>query len=289
MELLFIGFRQDKDFSIRYIVLDKCFNAHYSVIVEMIISSYGSCESLAKAAGVRRSRKGNLWQSIFFGLLFLLTAYVLARSQFFEVREIRVAGNDTLGREEIISVAGINPGENIFKLDLRKASEKLKVIPVVKSVEMYRRLPSAVEIKIQERKPAALLPVGGGFIQVDGDGVYIRKGSAGMDQLPVVTGVTAFVPVVGQKVESEALATALEVIKGLPAALIIRLSEINISEDQVVAYTLDGIQCRLGTVSDLGQKGDVFMKVLDELKVKGKRIEYIDLSYAGSPVVKYME
>lgn len=222
-------------------------------------------------------------------LVFLTAAYVLARSSVFEVREIRVVGNNSLAREKIVSVSGINPGENIFKLDLKNSAEKLKAIPVIKSVDMSRKLPSAVEIKVEERRPRALLPVQGGFISVDDDGVYLQKGDIVSSQLPVVTGVSFTVPAPGGQIKSEALDTALGVVKEIPPGLLPLLSEVNINGGQVVAYTLDGIQCRLGTAADMKQKGEVFIKVLNELKVKGKRIEYIDLSYTGSPVVKYVE
>lgn len=228
-------------------------------------------------------------QSIFFIVVFCTAAYVLARSSVFEVREIRVSGNSAVPRERLVSVSGINPGENIFKLDLKASAEKLKTIPAIKSVEMSRKLPTAVEIKVSERRPVALLPVEAGFIQVDEEGIYLQKGDIAANQLPVVTGVKFSLPEPGGRVKSDTLDAVLEVVKGIPQGLLPVLSEVNMDGDQAVAYTMDGIQCRLGTPTDLQQKGEVFMKVLDELKVKGKRIEYIDLSYKGSPVVKYVE
>lgn len=231
----------------------------------------------------------NLIQSIFFVLVFLTAAYILARSSLFEVREIRVTGNSSLAREQIVAVSGINPGQNIFKLDLKESMEKLRVIPLIKNVSMSRDLPAAVEIRVEERKPCALLPVESGFIQVDREGVCLQRGDIAANQFPVITGVNFSQPAPGQQIESESLDKALTVIKELPPALLPQLSEININGEQAVVYTLDGIQCHLGTVKDLKRKGDVFINVLNELKTKGKKIEYIDLSYTGSPVVKYVE
>lgn len=242
--------------------------------------------------GTKRPKRAtgyNFFQSVFFLLVFLTAAYVLARSSVFEVREIRVLGNTTLSRENIISVAGINPGENIFRLDLKEAAEKLKVVSVIKTAELNRRLPSAVEIRVAERVACALVPVETGFILVDDEGVYIQKGDVGINQLPVVTGLKFDLPSPGGKIVSEKLDVALEVISGVPPGLLARLSEIFIEGDQAVVYTLDGIQCRFGAPVDLRQKGEVFLKILEGLKAKGKRIEYIDLSHAASPVVKYIQ
>ncbi|MFZ5596346.1 MAG: cell division protein FtsQ/DivIB [Bacillota bacterium] len=237
----------------------------------------------------RRKSRSNFLQSIFFVLIFLLAAYVLARSSFFEVREIRVSGNNFLSREKIIEASEINIGQNIFKLDLKASSQKVKIIPLVKNVEMHRRLPSTVEIVVAERSPLALLPSEAGFIQVDEEGVYLQKGDIAANQMPVITGVAYALPAPGEKIASGELDTALAVVKGLPGDLTERLSEINVTGGQVVLYTLEGIQCRLGLPDDLEQKGEVMLSILGGLKSKGKSIQYIDLSYAGSPVVKYAE
>lgn len=237
---------------------------------------------------VRKSSKKDLLQSIFFVLLFLMATYVMTRSSLFEVKEIRVSGNNLLDRETIISVSSLNPGVNIFKMDLKAAAENIKIISLVKNVDMSRRLPSVVEIIVEERKPSALLPVdSGGFVQVDDEGFYLQQGDIGKDQLPVVTGFTVDLLAPGELLKSEDLATGLTVIKSLPPELVIQLSEVNINGDRVVVYTIDGIRSHLGGTEDLNQKGRVLINVLDDLKLKGKRIEYIDLSHAGSPVVKY--
>lgn len=244
---------------------------------------------MAKSTQRKRYSKNSFFQRIFFLIVFLTTAYVLARSSVFEVREIRVSGNTSLNREQIVLAAGINPGENIFKLDLKSAAEKLKVISMIKSVNISRQLPWRVEIKVEERKPFALLPVESGFIQVDDEGVYIQKGNIGLNKLPVITGLKFEVPTPGGQVRAEKLDKALEVVRGFPGVLLPMLSEVYTDGDQAVIYTLDGVQCRLGTSVDLKQKGEVLVKILGGLEDKDKRIEYIDLSFTGSPVVKYID
>jgi len=94
----------------------------------------------------------------------------------------------------------------------------------------------------------------------------------------------------GQACQRRGIGVALGVVDQLPAVLLPELSEINIgTQGDVCLYTLDGVQCRLGTASDIPKKGLVLSRVLSELKAKGKKIAYIDLSYVGSPVVKYSD
>jgi len=244
---------------------------------------------MARSNRKKRHSRHSILQSVFFIVLFLTAAYILVRSSIFEVREIRVSGNNILTEENIVSISGINPGENIFKLNLKETAQRFTGIPLIKSVNLSRRLPSTVEIRVVERRACALLPVDSGFIQVDDEGVCLQKGDIQVNQLPVITGIKADIPAPGERIQSETLISALAVVKELSAALLTQLSEINVSEDMAVAYTLDRIQCRFGTTDDIKQKGEVLEKLLNELNTKDKIIEYIDLSCKEAPVVKYVE
>lgn len=238
----------------------------------------------------KKKRRYNLWESIFFVFVALLALYILVRSPLFEVKKIVLEGNHFLGSEKIISVSGVNKGENIFKANLQEASERLKIIPMLKSADVSRKLPSTVVIKVTERTPLALLPSSDGFVQVDGEGVYLQKGLSSDRNLPVITGLKCVIPPPGKPVKGEGLEAALGVVGQLPAVLLPELSEVNIGvQGDVILYTLDGVQCRLGTISDISEKGLVLSRVLSGLKAKGKKIAYIDLSYVGSPVVKYFD
>ncbi len=237
----------------------------------------------------RRLSNFNLYKRLFFAILLMTAVYVLARSPVFEVKEVKVVGNNALPVEELVQASGINTGVNIFRLDLKSSAGKVKAIPLIKSAEINRILPDTVEIIVEERQPLALLPVQNGFIQVDEDGVCLQKAELASSNIPVVTGINFKPPVPGERIVSESLKNGLTVIKGFPAGLLPMISEVHVEGEQVVAYTLDGVQCRLGIPGDVQKKGVVFMKVLEELKGKGKKIIYIDLSRADSPVVKYAD
>jgi len=235
-----------------------------------------------------RKKKWNIFESIFFILLILLTGFVLLRSPFFEVRRVLVRGNQYLVEEKIQALAGINVGMNIFKLDLTATAENLKMIPMVKDVQVTRVLPSTVLITIKERRPLGLLSTEEGFIEVDEEGVCLQKAGSGTPGLPVITGVTANAVSPGEVVEAERLEEALMVIGGLPGEAVIKLSEVHVDQDrQIKIYTMEGMQCRFGTATEIQEKGAVLAQVLQEIYKQGAKVKYIDLSCAGAPVVKY--
>lgn len=243
---------------------------------------------------ILREQKGkrgyNIIQSIFYVVLTALALYIILKSPLFQVREISVAGNSELSRDLILSVSGLKTGENTLEMDLKAATARLKSIPAIESANVERKLPSRIVIYVAERKAVALLPSPEGFLEVDQEGVYIKKGSLNTGGLPVITGLEVKVPQPGSRIDTQGLGEALEVIRGLPREVLPLLSEVNLGgSDNVLLYTLEGVQCRLGRPVDLGQKGNILLQVLGELKSMGKKIEYVDLTYAGSPVVKYVD
>ncbi|WP_066634782.1 cell division protein FtsQ/DivIB [Desulfolucanica intricata] len=236
----------------------------------------------------KNKRKTNLPESIFFILLVILAAFVLFQSPLFEVRQILVKGT-TIPVETVKSISGISPGQNIFKLDRKIVEKKIKYLPVIKNVEVTRNLPSTVIITVEERVAIGILPVKDGFVQVDMDGIPLRKAEITNAELPVITGVEVDFKDIGEKINSKELDTVLKTINSLPVEILPELSEVHFdNEGRIQLYMLDGIQCRLGLPEKIEQKGRILLEVMQELETQGKKIEYIDLSYFGKPVVKYI-
>lgn len=238
--------------------------------------------------GRRRQPGWNIFESVFFIFLVLITGFVLLRSPFFEVRNVLVQGSQLVDQDKIKSVGDITPGVNIFKVDLAAAAERIKLIPMIKDVHVTRSLPSTVVIGVEERKPVGLLPTGEGFIEVDSEGVYLRKAKAGSPGLPVVTGIKFSLPAPGEPINANGLGDALAVINGLHDETVASLSEVHIDNDgQIKLYTIEGIQCRFGMAEDITEKGKVLTELLKKLSTKLNQVNYIDLSCVDKPVVYY--
>jgi len=237
-----------------------------------------------------RKRKGNFIESLFFILLILVAGYILLQSPLFEVRRVNVQGNYLLNEENIRSVADISTGVNIFKLDMGVIRSGLKTIPMIKDVQVSRSLPSTVVITVKERIPLGILPAQDDFVKVDEEGVNLMTACIGTPGLPVVTGVDVDVPPPGQVVQSERLKDALAVIGGLPGEIVANLSEVHIDrEDQIVLYTIEGIQCKFGQATEIQGKGVILSRLMQELYQQKAKVDYIDLSCADQPVVYYQK
>ncbi|MDD4170037.1 MAG: FtsQ-type POTRA domain-containing protein [Desulfotomaculaceae bacterium] len=235
-------------------------------------------------------KKWNIYESIFWVLIFLMTGFILLRSPLFEVRQVLVSGNQFLLEEKIRTVAGIGIGINIFKLNLTAVEENLRLMPMIKEVQVTRALPATVQITIKERRPLGLLSTGEGFIEVDEEGVCLQKAGVSTPGLPVITGASVEQSTPGEVVKAERLDDALTVISSLPDDALSILSEVHVDLDhQIKVYTMEGFQCRLGQATEIAEKGALLALVLQEIKKQGAKVDYIDLSCAGMPVVKYKD
>lgn len=224
-----------------------------------------------------------LWDKMLFAFVLLLAAFVLLGSPLFEVREIVVTGNRQLPAAKIVELSGIVPGTNIFKQNLKEAQGRICTLPLVKEVVICRDFPSRIVINVRERQPLALLPTPGGFVQVDREGVCLQEGGVN-DSFPVITGFPVSPLAPGEVVRDERLRATLQVVDRFPETLLKELSEVHINgQGQLVLYTLEGVECRLGNASNLEQKLALLQQILRQ--VRDRRIAYIDLS--GVPVVKY--
>ncbi|MBM7867524.1 FtsQ-type POTRA domain-containing protein [Heliobacterium gestii] len=230
----------------------------------------------------------------FFISLLLLAAYYFLQSPYFGVSQVTVTGISLIKEEEIVRLSGIQPGENILRLDQNRICEQLRFHPQVEDVTIQREFPSTVQIQIQERKPVAVIGQAGVFVLLDRQGILLRKlDSLYGIPLPVITGVQAPLNVgPGQVVSADGLAAGLKLCQEMPPTLLARVGEIHvINSSRLVLYTTDSIEVRFGPPDEIAAKSQALLDILDQWMKNGStpKLNYIDISSAKSPVVKPKE
>lgn len=224
-------------------------------------------------------RRFNWWESAFFAALVLVAAFILIRSSLFEVRQITVRGNVLLPARQVVAASGITLGTNIFRVQLAEAQARLKGLALVKDARLRRDLPGTVIIEITERRPLALVNIRGRYWSVAEDGVPLREEPLGTRALPLITGVAP---------EGPGLTRALSILAAFPGQAVAELSEIHVRPDRyLVAYTLEGIEVRLGTAEKPEAQGLMLLNILQAVRREGRPVTYIDLSDPEKAVVMY--
>lgn len=132
----------------------------------------------------------------------------------FSVQSITIEGTKRLARDDILAASGIEPGVNLFSLDVEAAQGKLKSSPWIKRARIVRRLPNGIFIEIVEREALATLVVAGRSFLIDRDGEPFKEtGSGDPHDLPIVTGVSIRPLVDQRELERERLRDVLSLLQ----------------------------------------------------------------------------
>ena len=153
----------------------------------------------------RRSRRGRRNRGRFGALYKLLSAVLILAAivvgciVFFRVNTVEVTGDSPYTAEEIITVSGVEQGDNLFGLNKYQISSRIYTqLPYIDTVNIIRRYPDTLVIHVTAGTPAAWLESGGAVWLLDSRGKLLESGddalSAGRAQ---VLGLEAVNPAVG--------------------------------------------------------------------------------------------
>jgi cell division protein FtsQ len=110
-------------------------------------------------------------------------------SPYFSVREIQVRGGEKFGGNEIVTLAGLKHGMNMWRIEPATIEKKVAKHPWVRRVLVRREFPRRVVIEIEERTPKAIVAMGK-LYYVDSDGVVFKEVGVGESvQFPLLTGL----------------------------------------------------------------------------------------------------
>ena len=211
----------------------------------------------------------------------------LVEGPWLRVRAVRYQGLSRATGPELDALSPVKPGDNLLAADLEAMERALARHPWIRSAEARRVLPPAVEVRVAEREPGALVDLGGLYL-VDREAQVFKRASAGDGlDLPVITGFTREDYVQRRADLEPLLLGALALLDGYAREGLARswpVSEVHVDVDEGVTLYVgeEGTQVRLG-IGDLPQKLSRLHKVLDALRADGKRAEVVHLDNRNRP------
>lgn len=248
----------------------------------------GISERLESSRQERRVIPPGLFVALFFVLILLVAFFLFINASFFNVGSIIVQGNKYVSNEEVYRIAGIPDTINIFRLNTTEIKNRLMKDLRISEVTVSRQFPAAIVLDITERHPLAYTANSYGFVQMDKEGVVLAvlKNLKGVN-VPIITGIRLGNVYVGDKVEMPPIKDILGYLDALDESTLNQLSELNVkTSGQLVVYTTDSVQIRLGGNDRLLEKAQLTTDILNDINTKKMQVEYIDLSY-GSPFIKF--
>lgn len=207
-------------------------------------------------------------------------------SSYFYVREIQVHGAVKVGGSEIVAMAGLRHGMNMWNIDPAAIERKIAKHPWVRRVLVRREFPRRVVIEVQERTPKAIVAMGK-LYYVDSDGIVFKEVGEGEDvQFPLLTGIRSDEMTTANPESRRRIQEAVR-LGELMANDAHQLSEIHFeAPDQLVLYTTAyPIALRMGS-GDWESKLQRLDRVLTLWKGHENRLASLDVSFRDQVVAR---
>jgi cell division protein FtsQ len=194
----------------------------------------------------------------------------------FAVVELDVEGNRRASDAEIVRVAGLERGGNVFRVDLEGAERQMLQNPWIQSAKVTRRLPGTIVVQVTEREAAAIAVLGDDLYLVTPKGLPFKVlEDRDPHDLPVVTGLGPRDFAIDRDSAVERLGEALELIRyyeTLPLATVHPAEELHLETDGAAVMTIGSKPITL----HLGKEGwrqrlAMAARVLGKLQRSGER------------------
>jgi cell division protein FtsQ len=209
------------------------------------------------------------------------------RGDLLRIREIRFSGLSRATAQELLELSPVQGGDHLLLCDTALMEVALRRHPWIAAVEVRRTLPPALDVKVVERRAAALVEMSGLYL-VDAGGEVFKRAlpGDGLD-LPVITGVSRDDWVERRGEVEPALRGALALVDAWAERGLDRrapIAEIHLDAEygtRVWAGT-DGVEIRLGHGA-LPEKLARLERVLAAVEAEGQRAEVLHLDNRRRP------
>ena len=162
----------------------------------------------------------------------------------YRLSQIEFQTDGTLQRDQVLKTSDLREGANIFSVNLSQVRDRLQQLPQVDEVQVMRKLPGEIDIRVVERKPVAWITsekqITDPFASdvaflVDARGVLMKEKKLLPEYLglPLITGCTSESLEPGKTVESFEAKASLELLRLSTASFMqtrFQIREIDVSK-----------------------------------------------------------
>jgi len=199
----------------------------------------------------------------------------------FAVKTIEVTGVVHASRVSVDAITSAYTGTNLFKIDIAHVQAAFRALPWIVRVDVEKKLPDTLRIRIVERTPSAIVRTGGTLQYADENGVPFAALSpeVGDPDLPLI--------VAGDAAGLAKCAALVRELRQRDPLLYARISEVHpLPPHAFAVFDRD-----LGTIvyvdgADISQKWRTLYSIANAEKFGRGSIDYADLRFADRVVLK---
>lgn len=210
----------------------------------------------------------------------------LTDNPLYAIQSVSVQEPSFLTADEVISLSGVQNGDNLLRLSLVDVRKKILEHPNIREAAVMRRLPNVLRIEIKEREPLAQISIGKNYL-VDGEGALLTwNDKFALREWPLIEGLDLKSSVVDNKIQSDPLTEVLQILKLFRGSVAATRMDIQIVRmDEPGGYLLEtskgfALRLRVGLKPEEVQvKFTQVVAVLEDLQKKGIAPAVLDLRF----------
>lgn len=219
-----------------------------------------------------------------FLLLVMISLLIFLSSNYFSIEGIILNETMYFTEEELLADTPLPIGENIFKVHRATLSQDLCNNPLVKKIEIRRRLPRTLLFTITEERPLAYLLFQGALYLLGCSGLIMgQEEPPGSFSLPLIYGYPPF----EEGKIPPSLEAIIPVLLNISPSFLQLVKEIQFLDDRFTFLLSQGV--RLFVNMDLSKGQAQLMELIYEGQKHKNNLDYIDMRYGMNPVVKYRD
>lgn len=236
----------------------------------------------------KKKRRRKIFLRIMFSIFLILLVFILLfKTGFFLINNIDVSGNKKTLYKTIVETSNIEKNDNILQINLKDSKKKIEKLPYVKEVEIKRKFPKSVLIKILERKEVLQVEDNLSFIIIDEEGYILNIVEDVNEDLPVLVGLELGEKTLGDNFLLDIEEINVEFLKeGQAVNLLSSMEEISILEDKNINLSLfNGIKVAFGTIDNVKYKLNLLKEVLKDIEEKELECKTILMDRGENPII----
>ncbi len=249
-------------------------------------TSYRQTPKVRKAKP-KKSRSFLFWIISMLVIVVAIGAGLLLTHKAFNIKYIRVDGNDTIPTADIVNEMGeIN--DNIFLFSDKQAVERVMNIPGIDEATIIKEFPNRLILQVKETYAIAIIELDGEDYHLSQDGILMEVGQDELTSRYKPLRIEGFDDQlkVGDKISEDD-----RVVPFLKNLLKTELSD---GIDKVIFEKIDNIdiiykdiEIRFGPPDDINEKIAIILAVLENIEERNIRAEEIILNEGSNPIVVY--
>ncbi|MGW1377252.1 cell division protein FtsQ/DivIB [Streptomyces sp. NPDC002446] len=228
-------------------------------------------------------RRGLIIITVLAVLLGAFGVWVLCASNWLRLERVRATGTEVLTPREVVAAAGAPMNTPMISVDTDELARRLRArLPRIKTVDVERSWPHTIGLKVTERTPELLMPVGGKYVEVDAEGVRFATVAAAPKGVALLEMAVSDSPSLRQFGIDRLRRAAVDVARDLPPSVRKNLHKVRVRSYDAITLELSG-----GRTVAWGsrEQGAEKAKVLTGLLKAARDARHFDVSVPSAPAV----